>query len=83
MRMCTVWSICFNCNARNCLNRDYVQPKPKSETSLDSGTKHQDRINNIDLSTLNARIQNTLNDTSIRTNNSHGDRGWVTTTIYE
>ncbi|KAI0982786.1 hypothetical protein GJ496_009279 [Pomphorhynchus laevis] len=59
---------CFYCNARNCCNRDYVQPNPKGETSLDLGTKHQDRIKNIDLSTLNARIQNKKNDTSIRTN---------------
>ncbi|KAI0989389.1 hypothetical protein GJ496_003575 [Pomphorhynchus laevis] len=59
---------CFNCNARNCCNMDYVQPKPKGETSLDLGIKHQDRINNIDLSTLNARIQNTKNDTAIRSN---------------
>ncbi|KAI0990424.1 hypothetical protein GJ496_001346 [Pomphorhynchus laevis] len=49
-------------------HRDYVQPNPKGETCLDLGTKHQDRINNIDLSTLNARIQNTQNYTSIRIN---------------
>ncbi|KAI0980910.1 hypothetical protein GJ496_002803 [Pomphorhynchus laevis] len=69
MLTCDQTKICIRkLDVINLVSWDYVQPNPKGEPSLDLGTKHQDRINSIDLSTLNARIQNTPNDTSIRTN---------------